>query len=166
MPERFRGELLAMGRYTNPASFTWRNVWVRLLKKANQTDNEGIEVMSSERLFQIRGPTTANDWSQTMTRLDVCTSCSSLYRLPRFINCPTYITSSRLADWWTTTGDGLVMACQQHDAAGRTGDEGPCREELGRRGPPALTGFARVRVALCEARFPISELTARVKGPS
>ena len=47
------------------------------------------------------------------------------------------MTDERLADWWTMTGDDFVMTCQQHGAAGWTGNEAPCREELGRGGPPA-----------------------------
>jgi len=37
MPERFRGELLTMGRYTNPASFTWHFVTNLLFRRLRNT---------------------------------------------------------------------------------------------------------------------------------
>ena len=85
----------------------------RVFSLGRKTVSEVAEVMLSERLVQILGPTTAaNDWSMTVTGHDGRTS---------------------IADLWTTTGAGFVMACQLQDVAGRTGNEAPCREELCRR---------------------------------
>ena len=82
----------------------------RVFSLGRKTVSEVAEVMLSERLVQILGPTTAaNDWSMTVTGHDGRTSIADL------------------------TGAGFVMACQLQDVAGRTGNEAPCREELCRR---------------------------------
>ena len=51
-------------------------------------------------------------------------------------------TDGRQDDQWAMIEDDVLTVCQQRDAVGRTDIEEQCREELGRRRPPAWTEFA------------------------